>query len=129
MSDSNTSDAVIETEYTPPPHAERRSGPRRQVCNSAWLMLKDPQTNKLVRTPFKTINISMNGVMLDTGERTIQQGEKYHLILVLSLTETVCRIYHLDAICVHSKRGRTGFQMKVKWNGKPKLHSQTSNQT
>lgn len=124
MSD-NTSDTVIETEYVPPLHAERRSGPRRTVRNLAWLMLKDHQKNKMVRVPFRTINISMNGVMLDTGDRTIRQGEKYHLILILSLTETVCRIYHLDAVCVHSKKGCAGFQMRLGWNGKPKPQSQT----
>jgi hypothetical protein len=70
------------------------------------------------RVGFKTINISRTGVMLDIGESLIRPGHFYEMALVIE-TGNISRIYQLDALCIHSKNGRAGFKMQVKWHGRP----------
>ena len=71
------------------------------------------QGNKLKRLKCKILNLSPNGICLNTkGYRCKIKGQ-YHIVIVMHLNSipNVVKMWHMDATAIHNTDGKTGFYM------------------
>lgn len=98
-----------------PPHVpcDRRSYPRRKVNENCYVFILEQVGINWVRRRKEIVNISHQGICIKTNALPIRvvTNQKYHIILVLTFTPKVTRIYHMWAYPVWTDvtRGMSGF--------------------
>jgi len=93
---------------------EKRFYKRFDLVDNVFLIIEDKEHKRKI-VKFKSINICQQGILLQSNGYVFSTNQKVELILIYTLKENVSKIYYLTAIVRHSKNGRTGFLMHIRW--------------
>lgn len=121
MDDSNGDNDIQAIEFSPVPvvETERRATERSPFKAPIYLVILDEKTKKRSKLiKFETINLSKNGICIQTNAYPIKNHMIYELVLAYTLRENVTRIYVLDACSKWVKDGKVGFYFEARWQKK-----------